>query len=37
MTPHSGFFQVLWGSITGLGKVSVYKPALWNQARQEVR
>jgi hypothetical protein len=32
-------FQVFWGaffSITGFGKVSCYKPALWNQARQEV-
>jgi len=31
---------VLWGaffSITGFGKVSFYRPALWNQARQEVR
>ena len=31
--------QVLWGvffSVTGVGKVSCYKPALWKQALQEV-
>jgi uncharacterized membrane protein YphA (DoxX/SURF4 family) len=31
--------QVLWGvffSITGFGKIFWYKPALWNQALQEV-
>ena len=31
--------QVLWGvffSITGFGKILWYKPALWNQALQEV-
>ena len=31
--------QVLWGvffSLTGFGKILWYKPALWNQALQEV-
>ena len=31
--------QVLWGvffSLTGFGKVLCYKPALWNQALQDV-
>ncbi len=31
--------KVLWGvffSLTGFGKVLCYKPALWNQALQEV-
>jgi hypothetical protein len=39
MRPTLWILQVLWGvsfSITGFGKILWYKPALWNQALQQV-